>query len=106
MLLSYQAKPVALGSSEKQEKLDSLKKESEQLLNDIKGIGKEDKEERKVEADKDSHLNESERETVNEFRKELKVRLTASISLLHSILLLHSISVLHSILLFAGMYVL
>ena len=36
-------------------------------------IGKEDKEEQKVEAEKDSHLNDSERKTVNEFRKELKV---------------------------------
>ncbi|XP_063681547.1 spliceosome-associated protein CWC27 homolog [Bolinopsis microptera] len=66
------ARPVAPDQTEKEHKLDALKKESEKLLLDIKHIGKEEKEEMKIEAEKDSHLNESERETVNEFRKELK----------------------------------
>ncbi|KAL5255131.1 hypothetical protein ACHWQZ_G014536 [Mnemiopsis leidyi] len=70
--LEEQAEPIASDVSAKQERLDALKKESEKLLNDIKDIGKEDKEEQRIEAEKDSHLNDSEKKTVNEFRKELK----------------------------------
>ena len=81
-----QAKPVAPDQTEKEHKLNALKKESEKLLLDIKHIGKEEKEEMKIEAEKDSHLNESERETVNEFRKELKVEFT-SVLLLFSFIM-------------------
>ena len=77
MFSSQQAEPIASDVSAKQERLDALKKESEKLLNDIKDIGKEDKEEQRIEAEKDSHLNDSEKKTVNEFRKELKVCLVS-----------------------------
>ena len=81
--------PTTPDVSAKQERLDALKKESEKLLNDIKVIGKEDKEEQKVEAEKDSHLNDSERKTVNEFRKELKVCIDFRCMVYYSVLLIN-----------------
>ena len=60
-------------TAKKQEKLKQIKDQSEKLINDIKLIGKKDKEKRIEEVqDNDKDLDEKEKRIVNVFRREQK----------------------------------
>lgn len=57
-------------TTENEDKVKTLKEEADKLVNEIKGIGKEEKT-NAVNSEKDANLNEDEKQTVNQFRRQL-----------------------------------
>eukprot|EP00116_Pleurobrachia_bachei_P003928 sb/3464190/ len=67
-----EVKPVEEVTTARDAKIASLKSESEKLMEEIKGIGREEKGEQGSGVDKDANLNADEKVTVNQFRRDLK----------------------------------